>query len=155
MPTFARDMAFTPDGSNLVVVNSDSASNPNRVLGRVDLLHLDPTTGALTEVSCDESGTAGCGTTPIPDAAAAVAISTDGQTAYIGGSLKLRAYTLTATGLTAIPGPAGCISELVSAGCALLHAPRPFEGFSSLSASADGRSLYGAGWIGLAFNVSP
>ena len=158
IPTFPDDMAYAPDGSTLIVVSTDSGTDDSRLLGRVDLLHVDPATGAVTETACIEDEVAGCNhDVKVPDGATAVAISPDGQTAYIGGSLKLRAYRIGTTGLTPLAGMTACISADASKGCTHLGAAavQPFDGFRSLTVTADGRSLYSAGEIGLAFAVSP
>ena len=157
MPPIAEGMAYTSDGSALIVVGSDSSTDHSRVLGRADLLHVDTTTGAVSETACFEEQVAGCNAVvKIPDGAGGVAVSPDGQTVYIGGTLKLRAYQVGPTGLTQIPGKVGCVSADASNGCAHLgKTARPSGGFRSLVATADGRSLYAAGGIGLAFAVSP
>jgi hypothetical protein len=146
-PPIGAPMLLTPDGRTLVGLSEGPDES-----GRVDVARFNPATGAITTLGCFATMDGDCKQVVVPSWVSSVAIGPDGRTLYIGGQYSLRAYRLAADTLARLPGPSGCVSSVRAAGCALIDGPRP-SGFGSLVTSPDGRWLYGAGGIGLAFRI--
>jgi hypothetical protein len=127
-------LAFAPDGRTIVAVSANFDTRGNTVPGRIDLLHLDPATGALTAVACYEAGSRRCRPLAVPALAASVAV---GRKVYVGGQW-VQAYSLSTHGLTPVGAPA--------------RVPG-FQQFQSLALSPDGRWLFGAGGGAAAFRL--
>jgi hypothetical protein len=148
----ASDLAVTPDGRTLVGVSelpSTLAFGP----GRLDVVRLDPESGALASAGCFSTDGHGCARLELPAGAASLAVAPDGRTLYVGGQSSLRAYRLAGDGVRPVPGTGGCVTLRRRAGCALLPEPGSLQ-FDSLAVSPDGDWLYAAGGRGAAFRIA-
>jgi len=138
-----NSVAVSPDGMNVYATSKKS--------GSITTFSRDPSTGALSQLF----GRAGClatqslpGCEPVRALAGAdvVVVSPDGENVYVGAFFGNAVATFTRdpdTGALSQPaGPAGCIAETTSEGCAQGLALGAPEG---LAISGDGAHVYVAG----------
>jgi DNA-binding beta-propeller fold protein YncE len=142
-------MAVSPDGGSVYVASA--------VSNAVAILVRDPDTGALDQ-GTDGAGCivdealAGCTTGYVLAGANAVAVSADGDDAYVTSLLSnsVTSFARSGTTLTQKPGTSGCMVFLAAVGCSLAHALSAPEG---IAASPDGHSVYAASFASGAIAV--
>jgi hypothetical protein len=124
-------------------------------VGHVDVLRLDPETGALSTVACFSTKGGPCRRLPLPAGAETAALTPDGRMLYVGGFWAIRAYRVVGKSLTEVPGTAGCARAVGrAAGCTRIAASDHFYGFHSLAVTPDGRDLFAAAYAGFDFRIA-
>jgi DNA-binding beta-propeller fold protein YncE len=137
------DLDFAPDGKSIYVAASGSLAH----------LQRDPSTGALTPMTCYGTGSGCIAIAPV-GSVYTVVVSKDGQNVYTRGGGTFGVFQRNPATGTLIPEPDGedCFSEQPIAGCSDTYglADNAFE----MTFSPDGKFLYypiqtpgGVGWF--------